>query len=208
MAVITGYTSLLATLQSYLARGDLAADVPGFVQTFEEALYRQPKNHGAWMEQELSETIASGVIAVPDDYLNLKNAYIDASPSTPLSLVGLDVMLGTYPRGQATGRPIWMARQRNEFIFGPQADSGYDIKGTYWGKPVVLRSFAADAAAHWLIVNAPDLVLYGSLLQAEPYIKNDSRILTWKTFYADALKDYRDGIEAEKHTMPAGEVLA
>lgn len=208
MALITGYTSLLATLQSYLARGDLAADVPGFVQTFEEAFCRQPKNHGAWMEQELSETIASGVIPVPDDYLNLKNAYIDASPSTPLSLVSLDVMLGTYPRGLDTGRPIWLARQRNEFIFGQQPDSGYAIKGTYWGKPVVLRSFSADAAAHWLIVNAPDLVLYGSLLQAEPYIKNDSRILTWKSFYADALKDYRDLIECEKHTMPTGEVLA
>lgn len=208
MAVTSGYTSLVANVQSYLARGDLAADVPMFVQNFEEAFYRQPKNHGPWMEQELSETITAGVIPVPTDYLNLKNAYVNASPSAPLSLVGLDVMLGRYPRGLDTGRPEWIARQRDEFIFGPQADSGYDIKGTYWGKPVALRSFAADAAAHWLIVNAPDLVLFGSLLQAEPFIKNDSRILTWQSFYAQALKDYRDGIEAEKHTMPSAEVLA
>jgi hypothetical protein len=208
MAVITGYTSLLATLQSYLARGDLAADVPGFVQTFEEAFYRQPKNHGAWMEQDLSETIASGVISVPDDYLNLKHARIAVSPSSRLDFVSADALLGRYPRGSGVGRPAWMARDGAEFIFGSEPDSDYDVEGKYWGKPVVLRSFAADAADHWLIVNAPDLVLYGSLLQAEPYIKNDSRIVVWQGFYAQALKDYRDGIEAEKHTMPAGEVLA
>jgi hypothetical protein len=87
---------------------------------------------------------------------------------------------------------VWIARVGSEFVFGPAPDSAYTIKGKYRAKPTALRSYASDAAAHWLIVNAPDLVLYGSLAEAEAFVKNDSRIATWKALYADALRDYRD----------------
>jgi len=206
--VIDSYTSLIARIQSYLVRGDLAAEAPGLVQVWEEAFYRQPLNHGAWLEQPLNGTIAAGVIAVPADYLNLKNAYVNASPSWRLDFVSVDVLLGRYPRGSGTGQPGLMARERENFIFGPAADSGYNVKGTYYGKPTPLRSFASDAAANWLILNAPDLVLFGSLVNAESFVKNDSRVALWQQMYSQALKDYRDLISAEQWTMPSGEVLA
>jgi hypothetical protein len=93
-------------------------------------------------------------------------------------------------------------------VFGPEPDSGYTVNGTYWGKPTALRSASNDAQDNWLIVNAPDLALYGSLLQAEPFLKNDARIGVWQNFYANALKDYRDLISSEMHTMPGQEVLS
>jgi hypothetical protein len=195
-------------VQTYLARGDLASDVPGFIQNWEERFYRQPLNHGRWMEQPLSAVITGGVIPVPNDYLNLKNIYLNGSPSSRLEFVSLEQLLGMYPRGDGTGIPLRVARERTNFIFGPEADSGYTIKGTYWGKPTLLRNYASDAAAHWIIVNAPDLPLYGALLEAEPFLKNDSRLVVWKSFYDSALHDYRDLMDAESHTMVAFEVLA
>lgn len=208
MALVTSYSSLISNVQTYLARGDLAADVPGFVQNWEEKFYRAPKNHGRWMEQALSATIASNVIPVPNDYLNLKNVYVNGSPSSRLEFVGLEQLLGRYPRGSGNSIPSWMARERTNFIFGPEPDSAYLIQGTYWAKPTVMRSYAGDAAAHWIIVNAPDLPLYGALLEAEPFLKNDSRILIWKSFYDNALKDYRDLMESESNTMYSQEVLS
>lgn len=208
MALVTSYSSLVTSVQNYLARGDLASDVPGFIQNWEERFYRQPRNHGAWMESALNETIAAGVIAVPVDFLVMKFAYVDGSPSARLEQVSPEQLYGRYPRGSETGFPRWFCRDRASFVFGPEPDSTYTIKGAYWAKPTPMRSASADAAAHWIIVNAPDLALYGALLEAEPFLKNDGRIAVWKTFYADALKDYRDLIEAEKHTMPAQEVLA
>lgn len=209
MAIITGYTSLQTAVTDYLARSDLSSFVPNFIQNWEERFYRQPKNFGRWMESALSSPIASSVIAVPSDYLGLKYAYVNGSPSSKLDRVSLNQLYGTYPRGGDTGLPRWVSRDTTNFVFGPAPDSAYTIKGVYWSKPTLIRSFTSDAAAHWLIVNAPDLVLYGALLEAEPFMKNDKRIEVWSSFYKQALSDYRElHKEEDVSGSPIQEVLA
>lgn len=199
MAVITSYSTLVTEVQAYLARGDMAAAVPGFIQNFETRFYRQPKNWGRWMESAFSQAIASSVIAVPSDWLGFKKAlYVSGSPSTRLDWVSLDQCYGLYPRGADTARPVVMARDSTNFVFGPAPDSDYTIKGVYYAKPTALRSAASDAALHYLITDLPDLCLYGALLEAEPYIKNDARIPVWRAYFGQALQDYRDGQKEEE----------
>lgn len=208
MALITSYSSLVSSIQNYLARSDVASDAPGFVQNWESAFYRQPKNHGPWMEAQLSGAISSNVLAVPADFMNLKVAYIATSPASRLEYVSLEQLYGRFPRGSWSDVPEWISRDRTSFVFGPEPDSNYTVNGTYYARPTALRDSGDDAQEHWIIENAPDLALYGSLLQAEPFLKNDTRIAVWAQFYTAALADYRDLIEAEKHSMPGQEVLA
>ncbi len=209
MAIITSYTSLVTAVSDYIARSDVSGDVPGFIWNFERRFIRQPKNHGPWMEASLSGTIASSVIAVPADFLALKKntTYISGSPSSRLDWVSLDQCYGRYPRGSDTGRPVVISRDVDNFVFGPAPDSDYDVEGVYYAKPTAMKDAASDAAAHWLIVNAPDLVLYGSLLEAQAFAQNDEKIATWKEFYGQALKDYRDFIKEEEFGV-GYEVLA
>jgi hypothetical protein len=209
MGVIAGYADLRSEVAGWLARSDLTSAVPGFIQNWEEKFYRQPKNFGRWMEASLSETIASGVIAVPDDYLALKYAYLNTNPAQRLDRVSINQMYGTYPRNMSPDRPRWIARDVGNFVFGSPPDSDYEVRGIYWAKPTLLRDFASDAAAHWIIENAPDLALYGSLLEAQPYLRNDARIPTWQSMYATALQDYRDLFRKEEVSgSPVQEVLA
>lgn len=177
-----------------LARADIVTQgfVPNFIQSWEERFYRQPRNFGRFMEASFAGTIASDVLAVPSDYLGLKYAYVNTTPSSRLDRVSLNQLYGAYPRNSCTGLPRWIARDLTNFVFGPEPDSTYDIAGVYFAKPVALRTFAADAAAHWVILNAPDLALYGALLEAAPFLQNDKRISTWQAFYGQSLQDYRD----------------
>lgn len=209
MAVIETYPSLQQAVTDYLARDDLASFVPNFIQNWEEKFYRQPMNFGRWMESALNAVIASSVIAVPSDYLGLKYAYVAGNPASRLDRVSLNQLYGTYPRGGATGRPRWIARDAGNFVFGAIPDADYTISGTYWAKPVLLRNFAGNAAAHWVIVNAPDLPLYGSLLEAQPFLMNDKRIPMWDGFYKQALQNYRALFKAEEVSgSPVMEILA
>ena len=209
MAVITSYSTLLTAVADYLARSDLTSYTPNFVQNWEEKFLRQPKNFGRWMETSLSSAIASSVVAVPSAYLGLKYAYVDGSPASRLDRVSLNQLYGTYPRGGDSARPRWISRDTTNFVFGPIPDSDYTIKGVYWAKPTLLRSFASDAAAHWIIVNAPDLALYGALIEAEPFLKNEKRLPTWQGFYDTALRNYRDlHKEEDVSGSPIQEVLA
>jgi hypothetical protein len=194
MAVVTSYSTLVTAVQDYLARGDLASFAPNMVQNWEERFYRNPRNFGSWMDASLSDTIASNVIAVPSGFLSFRNVYVDGSPATRLEQVTPEQLFGRYPRGAGTGLPVWIARVGSNFEFGPAPDSEYTIKGTYRAKPVAMRSYTtggADAVAHWIILNAPDLALYGALAEGEAFIKNDARVALWKSLYAEALKDYR-----------------
>lgn len=190
MAVITSYTTLLTAVSDYLARSDLTTFTPNFVQNFEEDFLRDPENWASWMESALSVTVSSGVAAVPASYLGLRVAYF--SGYTPLKRITLEQMYARYPRGNTvSGIPTHICRNGSNFEFGPVPEDSTTLLGTYYAKPTVLRSFGSDAAAHFLIVNAPDVCLYGSLLAAEPFLKNDARVVLWKTAYDLAVDTYR-----------------
>jgi hypothetical protein len=189
--VTTGYTSLQTSISDYLARSDLTSWIPLFVQNWEERFYRDPLNVGIWMESALNVATSNNLAALPTDYLRLKNAYLSGILAPPLIRVSLEQLYARYPRAGTLGQPQYISRDGQNFVFGPVPSGSYTIVGTYYAKPTLLRSFASDAAAHWLIVNAPDLLLYGALLEAEPFLKNDARVVLWKSAYDMALDTYR-----------------
>lgn len=195
MAVISSYTTLLSEAESWLARGDLTSATPGFVQGFEEDFLSDPENHGAWMESALSVSLSNNVAAVPSDYLGLRIAYF--SGYQPLERVTLEQLYKRYPRGAgSSGNARFIARNRTNFEFGPEGATG-TLLGTYYAKPVLLRNYTtggANAVAHFLIVNFPQLCLFGTLLQAMPYLKDDARLVMWKSAYDLQVATYRSRI--------------
>jgi hypothetical protein len=198
LAVITSYSTLNTAVGDYLARSDLTSFLPNFVQNWEERFFRDSQNWGAWMESALSVTLSNNVAALPTDYLGLRVA--NFSGFSALKRVTLEQLYDRFPRGRSTaGTATHIARNGANFVFGPEIQSG-SLIGVYYAKPVVLRTFASDAAAHYLIVNAPDLCLYGSLLEAMPFIKNDERVPLWKMAYDEALSAYRSRLNGEGHS--------
>jgi hypothetical protein len=195
MAIITSYSTLLTEVASWLARGDLTSAIPGFVQNFEERFYRDPQNVGPWMQSSLSVSFSS-TATVPSDFLRLRVAYLNGQSDKPLVSSSLEQVLQSYPR-TSSGKPRWIARDGTTFVFGPAPDGTYTLNGSYYAKPTVLRSYASDAAAHWLVVNAPDLLLYGALLEAQTYLMNDKRLAVWQGFFDRALMSYRDLMKAQ-----------
>lgn len=195
MAVITNYTTLQTAVGDYLARSDLTSFIPNFVQNWEERFYRESDNWGAWMETALNVSISNNVAAVPADYLGLRIAYISGQSSPPLKRISLDQMLQRFPRSvTGGGNPAYISRQGSNFIFGPVSASG-SLVGTYYAKPTNLRT--DSDGANFLTSDCPDLCLYGSLLEAETFIKNDKRLPVWTSLYSVALDAYRSRMKAE-----------
>lgn len=161
------------------------------MQAFEEDFLANPDNWAPWMENSLSVALANNVAALPTSpqYLGLKTGYFSGYP--PLKRITLEQLYSRYPRGRGTsGVASFIARNSSNFEFGPEVQTG-TLLGTYYGKPVLLRNFASDAAAHFLIVNAPQLCLYGTLLQAQPFLKNDDRVMLWKSAYDLQVESYQ-----------------
>ena len=65
------------------------------------------------------------------------------------------------------------------------------------------KSFDALADAtqtNWLILNAPDLYLYGTLLQAEPFLMNDERVPLWERGVRQVINDLQQQDDRDRHS--------
>ena len=114
MAVITNLTTLTTAVADYLNRDDLATFIPNYIQNAEEKLYRILRLQ--FMETALSGTISSGVLAVPDDYLELKYAYVDQSPIRWLERSAPETIYRNFPVRSGAEVPRMIAREAGNLI--------------------------------------------------------------------------------------------
>lgn len=77
--------------------------------------------------------------------------------------------------GNVTGQPQFFTIFGSEIELGPTPDQNYTIEMVYRQNIPAL----ASNSTNWLLSLAPDLYLYGALLESAPYIKEDARIQVW-----------------------------
>ena len=179
MAAITDYATLKLEVAAWLHRGtSLDAEIPGFIQFGENRIYRDLRVRQ--METALSSAIASGVIAVPTGYREMKFAYVNATPIGKLERKDAEWIYYEYPTRSASGQPQFFAREATNFIFGPYPDSAYTIKGVYYKQ---LDALSGSNTTNWLTTDVPELILFASLCEAAPWMGNDARIAIWEQKY-------------------------
>lgn len=176
MAFGDSYSQLKTDIASWLKRDDLTDEIPYFIRMAELRIYRKMRIR--CMETALNGTIASGVIAIPSGYCALKFAYVNGSPTTPLERKDAEWIYNNYPTRSADGKPFYIAREGDNFIFGPYPDSAYTVKGVYYKR---LDPLSDSNTTNWFTANAPDLLLYASLCEAAPFMLNDERVQLWET---------------------------
>jgi hypothetical protein len=69
------------------------------------------------------------------------------------------------------------------YILGPSPDAPYPCELLYYELPALLDD---SNQTNWLTDIAPNLLLYRSLLEVAPFLKNDERLQTWQGLYAQA----------------------
>ena len=195
---IASYSELKTAVANWLNRSDLTSYVPDIITFGEKRIYRDLRIRA--METALSSAISSGVVALPSDYVELKFAYVNGSPTRILKRRQPDFIYEKYPTRSADAKPNFIAREASNFIFGPYPDSGYTIKGVYYKR---LDPLSDSNTTNWFTANAPDLLLYASLVEAEPFLKNDSRIATWESFYQRVKNQVQDEDMRENHSGSA-----
>jgi hypothetical protein len=52
-----------------------------------------------------------------------------------------------------------------------------------------LSKLSTSNTTNWLLTKAPDVYLYGSLLQAAPYLQDDARIQVWAGLYKTGIEE-------------------
>lgn len=192
MAVLKIYSDLLNEMYEATATssGDYSAHggtIDTVVVFAEDRIFREIRCRE--MEQTLTTTItiASGVLPLPADYVELIRARLsNESPAVTLKKRSADWIYERYPYRAASSQPRFIAREGGSFIFGPYPDSAttYTLAGLYYGRPESVIGKTTTASMNSVFANHPDLYLAAAIVEARNFVKLDDTLTQrWEQKY-------------------------
>ena len=189
--MITTYATLQSAVTEWLARDQdttLIARIPTFIQLAEakfnrELFVRQMESRATALVDTTSDE--PEFISLPSDFQSMRRVRLSSVTGKPC----LSFKSGTqmdeyrYTTSDVTGQPRYFTIFGTEMELAPTPDDAYTLEMIYRQNIPPL----ATNDPNWLLSLAPDLYLYGALLESAPYIKEDGRIQTWSVGMASAL---------------------
>jgi hypothetical protein len=99
-----------------------------------------------------------------------------------------------------SGVPAFYTIIASEIRIGPTPAGEYEMEMLFWRK---FPHLSDTAPSNWMLEHAPDVYLYGSLMELEPFIQNDARIATWGAAYAGAVESIQSADDKDRHSGSA-----
>lgn len=189
MAIDT-YTTLQSAVANWLARDDLTSRIPEFITLCEAKLNRVlfvPQ-----METRSTTTCDTSdtepeFISLPTDFQTMRRVRLSGVTGKPrlsfLSQTQLDDY--RYSIDNVSDQPVYFTIMGSEMELAPTPNEDFELEMVYRKKIPAL----ASNSTNWLLTLAPDIYLYGALLEAMPFIKDDSRVQLWASAFSTVLDD-------------------
>jgi len=180
---ITTYTELQRAIENWLNTPAVAQDIPSFIDLAEAKFNRRIRDYR--MVKRATATVDTGYFVVPTDWLENIRFQLNTTPITTLEYVTPDQAAEERVIFSSTGRPKFFTMIGSQFQVVPAPDSN-----TYTGELTYYSSIPAltdETTSNWLLAAAPDVYLYGALMEAAPYLGEDNRTQVWGMMLEQAL---------------------
>ena len=175
------YATLTTLIQQYCESTETSfvANIPTFVQLAEERVYNSVQIPAIRRNQIGTLTIGNKYLTMPSDWLaTFSLAAIDPVTNAQEFLLDKDVnfIRQSYPDPDDQGKPKYYAIfDDNTFILGPTPDLAYQVEMHYYYYPQSI----VTAGTSWLGDNFENVLLYGSLREASPYLKGEADMMQY-----------------------------
>ena len=192
MATTTTFETLKQDMRRYLERGSTYASdqyvyeqIPRLINLAERRIARELKIQGFIAVVSDTMVIGQSVYAKPDRWrdtisINFGTGATNAE-RTPLFSRSYEYCRSYWPNESQTDQPVFYADyDYTHWLITPTPDQEYPFEVLYYELPPLLDD---SIQTNWLTEYAPQLLLYGALLEATPFLKNDERIPVWQQYY-------------------------
>jgi hypothetical protein len=192
MATAMTFTTLKQDVQRYLERGNtLASDpivfeqIPRLINLAERRIARELKVEG--FINVVTGTLSAGqsVYPKPDRWrdtvsINIGTGATGNNRKILFSRV-YEYLRSYWPNALETDTPIFYSDyDYSHWLLAPTPDAAYPFEILYYELPPLLDE---SVQTNWITEYAPQLLLYGTLVEATPFLKNDERIPVWQSMY-------------------------
>jgi len=187
-ASVMTYDSLVENVQSYLERTDTATldKIPLFVMLAEQIIASQIKFLGNLTVQASTMTLNANVIDKPARWHKTVSMNITvAGKRQPVLLRKYEYLREYWPNPTANGVPkFYCDYDYTHWMVAPTPDDDYVFEVLYYER---LQPLDSSNQVNWFTIYAPQALLYGTLLQAMPFLKNDERVPLWQAMYQQSM---------------------
>jgi hypothetical protein len=182
------YDSLTSTVLQYLERSDAAVVnfIPTAITMAEFEIAQEIKTLGQMEVVDATMNIGNPVIAKPARWRKTVSMTLSNSgQKQPIFLRKLEYLNEYSPDVTATGTPLYYADYDFEHWFvAPTPDAAYAFEALCYTR---LQPLASDNQTNWLTQNAPNAMLFGTLKQTAPFLKDDARLAIWGQLFTEAM---------------------
>ena len=183
-AAVMTYDSLVADISSYLERTDAAtlAKIPTFIMLAEQIIASQIKFLGNLTVNTSNMVASQAIIDKPARWHKTVSMNITvAGERFPVLLRKYEYLREYWPNATDTDVPkFYCDYDYTHWLVAPTPADDYNFEVLYYERVQPLDS---SNQSNWFTQYAPQALLYGSLLQAMPFLKNDARIQMWQQQY-------------------------
>ena len=202
MALST-FTELKDAVADWLDRSDLTARIPDFIALAEARINRELRIRPMEVRSTMTTTAGNQYFNLPGGYIQMRNIQLNTNPTTPLEYITPEMLDRLYG-SSTTGKPRAYTLIGDEIQLAPIPDSAYTLEMAFYEKFTALGDGTSGTVTNnWLTTNAPDILLYGALMEAEPFIKNDERVAVWLNGYGNAIDKLQKADQRDRHSGSA-----
>jgi len=181
VAAVMTYDSLVNDIQTYLERTDAQTleKIPQFIMLAEQIIASEIKFLGNLTVAESALVQGENIIPKPARWRKTvsMNVTVDGKRQ-PVLLRTYEYIREYWPDAASTDVPLYFCDYDYEhWLVGPTPDASYSYEVLYYQRVQPLDS---ANQSNWFTQYAPQALLYGSLLQAMPFLKNDERMPMWQ----------------------------
>ena len=188
VAAVMTYDSLVADISSYLERTDQQTleKIPTFIMLAEQVIAAEIKFLGNLTVMNSNMVQAQAVIDKPARWHKTVslNVTVDGE-RRPVLLRKYEYLREYWPNPTETSVPqFYCDYDYTHWLIAPTPADDYAFEVLYYER---IQPLDSSNQTNWFTIYAPQALLYGSLLQAMPFLKNDERIPMWQAQYQNIM---------------------
>jgi hypothetical protein len=198
MAISTK-AELHTAVANWLNRSDLTDRIPEFISLAEAGFNRNLRAREMLVRSTASTT--GQYVSLPTDYLEMLNIEL-TSTSPPKRLVYITSDRSDDYRerqNNKTGTPDYYTIEGTSIQLLPTPSASLTVQLSYY-QDIPALSGLADSGNNWLLLAHPDVYLYGTLMQASPYIMDPQSAGQWGGLLDRAMQELQLSDEKSRYS--------
>jgi|TARA_R100000479_G_C6308688_1_gene173161 hypothetical protein len=194
------YSQLKTAVQDYMQNDEstFVSNLNNFIENAEDRILKLVEIDNFRKNVTGAVTASNTYLAAPSDFLApFSLALIDSSNNyNYLKFKHVSFIRDYTPAAATTGTPLYYALfDDNTFILAPTPNAAFSMELHYLYRPGSLTA-AGDSGTTWISKNAPETILYGTLVEAAVFMKNFESVPLYEQRFLqslDRLKNMAEG---------------